>query len=712
MLPPSILDLAWRDEMELELGLAEGQDFIFVRSTADFAHPAPLHFVAYTTLSNMPAVPWGQSTWTYRGWGPGVKPKAIQLDPVTCPQCGTVFTEERCPNPACGEGLCYECHNRLVAGKCVTPGCFKHGQEINKVVRFKRGMSDVCPRCHEAGVWNGYYCKACGWSDRQSVPARYVRAKHATPPVHCPACGEPADSWDRCTNAACAQHGQAVTKRYQPARQRRARQQTPVYRGYDALILDEAHMIKNFRTLRGNACMALRGVRYKMALSGTPIMGYIQDFCRQGQFLCDGDLGKMLFPFPTERGSQKAFMNTFAFYVTRRMPTGKMKKLQEASRIKNPQLFWRMTASLIIRRRKDDPAVADQIKLPPRHEEVIRIEPSQEQQQVIHWVETEYLKEYREMCGKEARGESVSLGALSALMWAQRRAASVPSFFPEIWQMGWPLWPKQETLEAIIADAVGTGRRVVVFTGLNPAAECIIERLRLQGYQVPRVPLTHRTPIAQRTPIIRAFRSDEPDSPDVLVMGLLCGNTGLTLTSKTHPIDVIIYDLDWSPGQVNQAKERVWRPSQRYPVNVYTLVTKQSFDMDMDELVFNKSRGQAQALDHEDPDAIVRAEGLTHREMLDEMARRISRRHADQAIAQAEQALMAADYTGAITSLENINLGALRGEQSQRACQVLFQGYTGALQQPASDRHDEWRTALIRLSDHMVQRGVPMQRAA
>jgi len=126
------------------------------------------------------------------------------------------------------------------------------------------------------------------------------------------------------------------------------------------------------------------------------------------------------------------------------------------------------------------------------------------------------------------------------------------------------------------------------------------------------------------------------DSPRIVVMGLLCGNVGLTLTSPRYPIDVLVADLDWSPSQIGQAIKRVYRPSQKYPVTAYTVLTNRSMDMDMLDLVYRKSKGIAQALDKVNPDDVERPTPMSQREMLDELARRIEARQAGEARMRAE----------------------------------------------------------------------------
>ncbi|MBC7259780.1 MAG: hypothetical protein H5T65_11080 [Chloroflexi bacterium] len=565
--PGSVLDMAWADECRA-VGLVEGKDFVLVRGPSDMSHPAPVHITSYTRLAN--------------------KPKPTQLDPVVCPQCGSVVTGERCDNKECGTGLCYVCHQPTDRyARCQNPDCAKYRQEVRKVVPWKRGMEDLCPRCG-SGRWNGHYCADCGLSGRQWVAPYYKHAAHG---------------------------------------------------GYDMVVLDEAHFVKNAGTLRGDAMLALRGAKYKLALGGTPIMGFVQDFCRQGQFLFAGDLGRILFPFPMERGSQKAFMDAFAFWVEKTMRTGKRRKVQEAERIKNAELFWRITDTLMIRRANEDPMVAEAIRLPTFTEREVAVEPSPEQLQVIRWVEDKFLHLYRQQLERERRGEVFDLGSFSALMWAARRAATVPSCFAmEYPEEAWPelnTWPKLEAIERVAATCVAEGRKLVIFTGLNPAAQELVNRLA--AYNVAPIPLTHTTPPSKRTRVLRAFRME--DSPRIVVMGLLCGNVGLTLTSPRYPIDVLVADVDWSPSQIAQAIKRVYRPSQRYPVTAYTVLTNRSMDMDMLDLVYRKSKGIAQALDKVNPDDVERPTPMSQREMLDELARRIEERQAGEARTRAEALL-------------------------------------------------------------------------
>jgi len=398
--PGSVLDMAWADECRA-VGLVEGRDFILVREPSDMGHPAPLHITSYTRLAN--------------------KPKPTHLDPVRCPQCGSVVTGERCENKECGVGRCYVCHQPTDRyARCQNPGCEKYRQEVRKVVPWRRGMEDLCPRCGSP-AWNGHYCSECHLSARQWVAPYYKHAAHA---------------------------------------------------GYDMVVLDEAHFVKNANTLRGDAMLALRGAKYKLALGGTPVMGFIQDFCRQGQFLFAGDLGRILFPFPMERGSQKAFMDAFAFWVEKTMRSGKRRKVQEAERIKNAELFWRITGTLMIRRANEDPMVAEAIRLPAFTEREVAVEPSAEQLQVIRWVEDRFLQLYRQQLERERRGEVFDLGSFSALMWAARRAATVPSCFAtEYPGEAWPdlkTWPKMEAIEEVAATSVAEGRKLVIFTGLPP----------------------------------------------------------------------------------------------------------------------------------------------------------------------------------------------------------------------------------------------------
>jgi SNF2 family DNA or RNA helicase len=87
----------------------------------------------------------------------------------------------------------------------------------------------------------------------------------------------------------------------------------------------------------------------------------------------------------------------------------------------------------------------------------------------------------------------------------------------------------------------------------------------------------------QREDLIDKFNNDE-DIP-VMIVSLKAGGTGLNLTAANH---VIHYDLWWNPAVENQATDRVYRIGQDKKVFVHRLITTNTFEERINEIINEK----------------------------------------------------------------------------------------------------------------------------
>jgi SNF2 family DNA or RNA helicase len=136
---------------------------------------------------------------------------------------------------------------------------------------------------------------------------------------------------------------------------------------------------------------------------------------------------------------------------------------------------------------------------------------------------------------------------------------------------------KLEVARDLIAEAVGSGAQVLVFTQFVEMGHLLV---RVLGADLGRtVPFLHGGVSATgRDRIVAAFQG-EPDAarelgeggpPPVLVVSLRAGGTGLNLTAATH---VVHYDRWWNPAVEDQATDRAHRIGQSETVYVHKLVT-------------------------------------------------------------------------------------------------------------------------------------------
>ncbi|MFJ1828091.1 DEAD/DEAH box helicase [Streptomyces sp. NPDC088178] len=119
----------------------------------------------------------------------------------------------------------------------------------------------------------------------------------------------------------------------------------------------------------------------------------------------------------------------------------------------------------------------------------------------------------------------------------------------------------------IVTNNLESGSPTLIFTQYRQTGELLVRHFDEQfGLSAPffHGGLNQE----QRADIVRRFQSD--DGPNVLVLSLKAGGTGLTLTRAA---DVIHFDRWWNPAVEAQASDRVHRIGQTRTVTVTTLTT-------------------------------------------------------------------------------------------------------------------------------------------
>lgn len=101
-----------------------------------------------------------------------------------------------------------------------------------------------------------------------------------------------------------------------------------------------------------------------------------------------------------------------------------------------------------------------------------------------------------------------------------------------------------------------------------------------------------RTPLDRRQFAVDRFQTDE--SCVVCIASIQAAGVGLTLTASSH---VIFAELDWVPGNMTQAEDRVHRIGQKENVLVWHIVADGSIDAHMAKTIVRKQRVIDAALD-------------------------------------------------------------------------------------------------------------------
>jgi superfamily II DNA or RNA helicase len=304
---------------------------------------------------------------------------------------------------------------------------------------------------------------------------------------------------------------------------------------WSVLALDEAQNIKNSASATARAARALTA-RQRFALTGTPVENRLAELWSIFELLNPGLLG----PLPE-------FRKTFA------VPIERYANEEAAARLK------RVVGPFILRRLKSDPAVVSD--LPAKHEMTVFCTLTREQATLYKAVVDEELRRIATSEGIERRGRVLAL-----LTFAKQICNHPGQYLAD----GGPLGGRSGKLSRVtemLEEALAAGDKALVFTQYREMGERLTAHF---GAELgARTSFLHGgTPKAARDEMVRAFQ-EEPHGPNVFVLSVKAGGTGLNLTAASH---VFHYDRWWNPAVEDQATDRAYRIGQKRAVQVHKLV--------------------------------------------------------------------------------------------------------------------------------------------
>jgi superfamily II DNA or RNA helicase len=294
-------------------------------------------------------------------------------------------------------------------------------------------------------------------------------------------------------------------------------------------VLDEGQFIKNPDAKVTQACFAIRA-RHRLVLTGTPLENRQLDLWSIFRYLLPGLLGS--------RASFEAAL------VTDRVGTLERLRAQ--------------LAPFILRRTKNEVAQ----ELPPKVEMDLLCPMTDVQR-------TEYARICSE--GVQRLGDDVkaamrekSFGFL-ALLTRLRQVCCDPDLLP--WLKS-PLSDsgKLNLLVDKLAEVVGSGHKVVIFSQFVMLLDRVREALAAQFPDLPRFELTGMTLDRQKP--VQSFQASSGAA--AMLVSLKAAGTGITLHAADY---VFLLDPWWNPAVEAQAVDRVHRIGQTNTVFVYRMVT-------------------------------------------------------------------------------------------------------------------------------------------
>jgi SNF2 family DNA or RNA helicase len=294
-------------------------------------------------------------------------------------------------------------------------------------------------------------------------------------------------------------------------------------------VLDEGQFIKNPDAKVTQTCFAVRA-RHRIVLTGTPLENRQLDLWSIFRYLLPGLLGS--------RTGFEASLNV--------------------DRIGTIERLRAQLAPFILRRTKGEVAT----ELPPKVEMDLLCPLTDVQRAEYARICTEGLNRLGDDVGAAIREKS--FGFL-ALLTRLRQVCCDPDMLP--WLKA-PLTDsgKISLLVEKLAEVVGSGHKVVIFSQFVMLLDRVREALALHFPDLPRFELTGMT--LDRLKPVQAFQS-APGAAAMLV-SLKAAGTGITLHAADY---VFLLDPWWNPAVEAQAVDRVHRIGQKSTVFVYRMVT-------------------------------------------------------------------------------------------------------------------------------------------
>ncbi len=313
---------------------------------------------------------------------------------------------------------------------------------------------------------------------------------------------------------------------------------------WDIAIFDEAQRIKNPRTKAARSSRKLQA-HFKVALSGTPLENRLLELWSVVELVLPGYLG-----------SEREFKETY------RHPS-------------QPQLaLLRRRLGVLTLRRLKEQVLSD---LPEKVEDLRYCNLTPHQKQVYSKIHATAISDLAEIL--HDTDQDIPFIHIFALMTRLKQVCDHSTLGSDTPSLEKGSSAKLEIFDEILDEALDSGQQIVVFSQYVKMLELLSGHLKSQD--VGHLKLTGAT--RDRGRVIRRFNSGQHER--VLLASLLAGGVGIDLTGASV---VIHYDRWWNPAKENQATDRVHRMGQKRFVQVFKLITRDTIEERIDNLIRRK----------------------------------------------------------------------------------------------------------------------------
>lgn len=315
------------------------------------------------------------------------------------------------------------------------------------------------------------------------------------------------------------------------------------------IILDEAHKCCNPEAKRTEALLALN-TKYKLAMTGTPLMNNPLD------------LYTILKWLDVEKRSYWAFRSEYL--ITKNAEridpkTGRRYPFKKPFAYINLDVLQRKLSTIMLRRLKQDV-----LNLPEKLfiDEIVEMEKDQ----------NDLYKSILEEVLPELENAKTMQNALTQMLKLRQVTSAANSIVPEC------SCAKLTRAEELVDEAVANNDSVVIFSNWTTVTNIIYKKLSRYNPAL----ITGKVEINKRNEEEKRFQNGETK---VLIGTCGAMGTGLNFTKGSI---VIFIDEPWTMATKEQNVDRCHRIGQTKNVTVYTLITKDTVDEKVHQILLTK----------------------------------------------------------------------------------------------------------------------------
>lgn len=308
----------------------------------------------------------------------------------------------------------------------------------------------------------------------------------------------------------------------------------------DMIAFDECHKCKNPTSLQGRA-MLLTSAKYMVAMSGTPLMNNPLD---------------LYFPLHWLGYENHSFYQFKQHHCTFGGWGG-----SEVIGYKNLDEIRALMDNVMLRRLK-----MEVLDLPEKIHSVEYVDMSAKQKTVYKEVEQGIFANLNKI--------SFSNNPLSMLIRLRQATGHTAIVSDEVCESA-----KMDRMEELVEELAEAGQKAIIFSNWSQVTE--IAKERLAKYKPAYI--TGDTKPDERMSEVNRFQNDSNCKVIIGTIGAM--GTGLTLTAAQT---VIFLDSPWNRALKDQAEDRAHRIGTKGTVNIITIVTKNTIDERIEDIVYKK----------------------------------------------------------------------------------------------------------------------------